>query len=136
MTTKIRSFVPKMLTALALAGAVTLLSSNAFAQSLSSPVGTWRIDANGFYGDLVITNANPVQGTIYGQQITGLWEAVPQKLTFMRISSTPASSQVYTGYVFPAQRGATAAGFKMGGSFEAISSASSGKVLYGGRHVV
>jgi hypothetical protein len=139
MKTAMRHSVPKMFTTLAFVGAIALITSSASAQSLSTPEGTWKIDANGHKGTLNITSVSGISvsgnmnfaGSI--QQITGIWESAAQKLTFLRIpaSAAPRDYQSYTGYVFPVQTGTTANGFSMGGHFEAFPGTAGNRASHG-----
>lgn len=64
-----------------------------------SPVGFWRITANGYPGTLNIIISNGViSGTIYSNSIEGAWDENTQEVTFKRTNSPdPTIFQIYTG---------------------------------------
>jgi hypothetical protein len=88
-----------------------------------SPVGTWNINGNGFDGSLYIDNVGVDGGllssTAYGQTITGFWDDIAQRLSFVRATQPgdPSSYQIYTGYMMQNQSDGKLA---MAGSFEAF----------------
>ncbi len=66
--------------------------------------GTWQIRANGFSGELVLSeNRGDVTGTMFGDEIEGLWDDVSQTIVLMRKNQNPSAIQVYTGYLFRSQ---------------------------------
>lgn len=133
--------ITKITVALILAMAASIfVTPAAFAQSIFQ--GTWKIDNNGFPGDLVLrVDANGrVSGTVYGQEIFGFWDEDAKKITFVRIinRADPTSYQIFTGFLFtPAfrlntgQQGEVAQ--MLTGYFEAFSGsgATAQRTLYG-----
>ncbi len=72
--------------------------------------GTWTINQNGSVGQLTITSvdtAGNVRGTLFGALISGFWNEVSQKLTFISAVPSPPNpaqeASVYTGYLFADQ---------------------------------
>jgi spore germination protein YaaH len=71
--------------------------------------GIWNINANGFQSDLTITAVNAdgtLQATMFGgQQVVGFWDEPAQKITLIKVESTPIDPshlQIYTGYLLDA----------------------------------
>ena len=89
-----------------LIGAVVVLVAvlfNASSARAQLPIGVWRINGNGWEGELVIAGIDGfgnVSGTIYGDRITGVYDAKTQCLSFLRTTKT--TSQAWKGYVFDA----------------------------------
>ena len=72
---------------------------------MSLPTGTWKINGNGFEGNLNIDSVDAkgtLSGNVFGQPIEGFWDEVSQKIIFMRIitPNDPSTFQIYTGYLF------------------------------------
>jgi hypothetical protein len=103
--------------------------------------GTWKINANGFEGDLNIDSVDSqgnLSGTVFGNNILGFWDDVAMKITFIRVvdPSNPSTFQIYTGFLFqnPTQPDAgDNVTFTLTGSFEAFSGtgAVAQRVVYG-----
>lgn len=110
----------------ALAGAAVLASAPRAARAAASlRTGTWKINANGFKGNLEIAPVDAqgrVSGTVFGNPIRGFWDEDAKRITFMRIpnASVPSSIQVYTGYMFRNSLGSDAE-FTLAGYFESFS---------------
>jgi hypothetical protein len=71
----------------------------------SLPLGPWQLNANGQWGQLLITEVTPegeLRGTIDGEPIVGVWDAAAQQITFtlVRNPSDPARVRLFTGYLF------------------------------------
>jgi hypothetical protein len=73
----------------------------------SLPIGTlpWKINANGFEGDLILSAVDAegrLTGTVLGNDIVGFWDDASQRITFIRVSNKTDHKfdQVYTGYLF------------------------------------
>jgi len=70
--------------------------------------GTWKINANGYKGELVIElggtsgDLTQITGTLYDQKIVGHYDARRLRLNFLRMISPkdPTSYQWFTGYLF------------------------------------
>lgn len=93
--------------------------------------GIWRINANGFEGALNIASVDAqgnLQGTIFGQQILGFWDEIPQKITFMRVATPgqPATYQVYIGYLIVNTISPTRHKYALTGYFETFNGAAGG----------
>ena len=107
------------------------------AGTTSLPTGKWTINGNSFLGELNITSVDSqgnLTGTVYGQQITGFWDGVSNKITFIRVPTNPSVSsqyQIYTGFMF--RDNATDPTYTLTGYFEAFSGtgATAKRVLYG-----
>ncbi len=110
------------------------------AQTLPTPLPTptkWTINGNSFVGELNITSVDSqgnLTGTVYGQPITGFWDGVSNKITFIRVPANPSASsqyQIYTGFMF--RNNATDPTYTLTGYFEAFSGtgATARRVLYG-----
>ena len=92
------------------------------ASAQNPPVISWTINANGFLGQLVITAVDSqtgnLTGTVFGTPISGFWDGVSEKITFIRMinAANPATAQVFTGYMF---NNATSQGqiYTLAGSF-------------------
>ncbi len=99
---------------------LAILSSNVLAGPI--PKGTWKINGNGFQGDLVITTftGGNLTGTAYGNDIFGFYNTASQKIMFMRkcIATDPTTYQIYTGYLFKTN-GTNQ--YVLAGTFEAFS---------------
>ena len=100
--------------------------------------GVWKINGNGFIGDLDIGSINN-DGTLAGtltmrneptHEITGFWDDISKKITFIRAINLndPSSFQIYTGYLF-----CNPGVYSLAGSFEAFagSGASAQRSIYG-----
>jgi hypothetical protein len=106
------------------------ISQSALAVTLPSDK-TWKINGNGYKGDLVISSvdsAGRVSGTVYGNEIRdGFWDEDAQKITFTRITQAddPSTFQKYTGYLFKNPIGSPGPGeditYTLAGYFEALS---------------
>jgi len=87
-----------------LIGAVVTLGALLFSASSARaqlPTGVWKINGNGWEGELVIAGIDGfgnVNGTIYGDRITGVYDARTQCLSFLRTNKI--ASQAWKGYVF------------------------------------
>ena len=83
---------------------VFFVSTPAFAQAAPLPTGTWKLNGNGFEGQLVIKSVvdGKVEGTIYGQRIVGMYDARIRRLNFLRLQDPkdPTSFQSWKGYLF------------------------------------
>jgi len=82
-----------------------LLTIGTFAFADSLPKGTWTVIGNGFEGDLVISTVSStgiVTGTIYDDEIHGVYDKTTNTLRFFRqYSETDIMSlQIWTGYLF------------------------------------
>ncbi len=81
-----------------------LISTCAFAENL--PKGTWFVVGGmGYQGELVISAVSStgiVEGTIYGQEIHGVYDKTTNTLRFFRQYNEDdiMSLQIYTGYLF------------------------------------
>src|SRR6516162_7455482 len=68
------------------------------------PTGTWKVNGNGFEGELVIKSVadGKVEGTIYGQPIVGTYDEKTKRLNFLRLQDPkdPTTFQAWTGYLF------------------------------------
>jgi hypothetical protein len=68
------------------------------------PTGTWKVNGNGFEGELVIRSVadGKVAGTIYGQPIVGTYDQKTKRLNFLRLQDPkdPRSFQAWKGYLF------------------------------------
>jgi len=110
----------------ALAGAAALASTPRVAHAASSlPVGTWKINGNGFKGELVIASVDAqgkVSGTVYGNPIQGFWDEDARRITFTRgnNATSPSRVQIYTSYMFRNNAGSDSE-FTLAGYFEAFS---------------
>ena len=66
--------------------------------------GTWQIDANGFQSQLNITSLDnaggPLQGSVFGDNVTGSWSNASPQISFTRQLSSGAT-QSYTGFLIP-----------------------------------
>ena len=112
---------------------------------MSLPLGNWRIDANGYAGELKITSvdtAGSLAGTLHfaGEDIDSIdgvafWDDHAKKITFMRVvdPAKPATFQIFTGYLFPRDHAKPAGPFELAGSFMAFqgTGAVANRVLYG-----
>src|SRR6185369_9584985 len=100
---------------------------------MSLPVGAWRIDANGFSGQLNIAGVSAqgdVTGTLHmnSEPVNNLngvafWDDTAKKITFMRVinPAQPGTFQIYTGYFFPTDHTKPNGQRQLAGSFEAFS---------------
>jgi len=73
---------------------------------MPAPFGTWNINANGNAGTLQLSanNTGGITGTVFGDQITVVWDETSQILSFSR-ATDPAPDfafEVYTGTLFQA----------------------------------
>lgn len=68
------------------------------------PARTWKLNGNGFEGELIIKSAEDgkVEGTIYGQTIVGIFDEETKRLNFVRLQDPkdPTSFQAWKGYLF------------------------------------
>lgn len=92
---------------------------------MSAILGVWKINGNGFEGDLNIKNVDAqgkINGTVYGNPIQGFFDNVSGKITFQRViqSNDPAQNQVFSGYFFPTPPGDGATFYGLAGTFEAF----------------
>jgi hypothetical protein len=76
---------------------------------MANPTGTWQVNGNGFRGELVIAAvdaAGNLNGTIYGDAISGFWDETTQRIFFSRNlnPNDPTALQVFTGYHFDANQ--------------------------------
>jgi hypothetical protein len=105
------------------------------------PLGSWEINASGDRGQLAILTVDrqgELRGTLYGQAIVGFWDERAQKILFVRFldPAVPATTQVYTGYLFRNSggvRGVGTATYTLAGSFEAFggTGATAARAVYG-----
>jgi hypothetical protein len=94
---------------------------------MSSPLGTWDINGNGYDGVLSIQQVD-AQGnlggsTVFGDRVDGFWDDRSKRITFIRVidSSNPSRNQVYTGYLMDNQpNNQTDGKMALAGSFEAF----------------
>ena len=112
---------------------------------MNLPLGIWRIDANGYSGELKIANVDPlgnVVGTLHfaGEAINSIdglafWDDAAKKITFMRVvdPGKPATFQIFTGYFFPRDHAKPMGPSELAGSFMAFhgTGAVANRVLYG-----
>ncbi len=112
-----RAIIGSALGAAALTG---LGAAPASAASTPSIAGTWKINANGYVGDLVVEQAKDFSvctGTMYGEPIRGHYSAAQGIVVlFRRFTPFTAAAQVFIGQV-------AASGQHMAGSFFALTSA-------------
>ena len=68
------------------------------------PTGTWKVNGNGFEGELIINTAEggKVEGTIYGQPLVGTYDETTKQFNFLRLQypKDPTSFQAWKGYFF------------------------------------
>jgi hypothetical protein len=90
----------------------------------SLPIGAlpWKINANGFEGDLILSAVDAegrLTGTVLGNNIVGFWDEASQRITFIRVSNPTDHKfdQVYTGYLFRNPLGPDSV-FTLAGSFQ------------------
>ena len=105
------------------------------------PTGVWRIDGNGYLGELNIAsvdNAGKITGSVYGHPIQGFWNEDQQAVTFTRTiaANNPSATQIYTGYLFKTPINPVTGDevtFTLTGSFEAFAGtgAVAERTLYG-----
>jgi cobyric acid synthase len=96
--------------------------------AMALQTGRWRINANGFEGDLNISSVDAqgrLTGNVFGNSIHGFWDDTEQKITFLREinRNDPSTYQVYTGYRFQNPRQPQAGQnvtFTLAGDFEAF----------------
>jgi hypothetical protein len=84
------------------------------------PVGTYTINANGTKGTLVIgsTSTGSVNGTVFGQPISGFFDETEQEFHFLRVTSSElATFQVYQGTLFSFSPTASTNIFTLAGEF-------------------
>lgn len=105
--------------------------------------GSWNIDGNGYRGKLNIGIPDP-QGNLVNsnvvydggpvETVTGFWDDVSKKITFIREISldTPAINQIYTGFLLD-NRSTGDRTYILTGYYEAFqgSGAVAQRVLYG-----
>jgi hypothetical protein len=97
--------------------------------------GKWKINSNGFVGELAIDSVD-VGGNLSGtvlideprfDEIRGFWDELSQKIMFQRIINPddPSSIQTYTGFLFEDPLRISGVGgytaFTLAGYFEAFS---------------
>ncbi len=109
---------------------------------MALPTGRWRINANGWQGELTILgidgegNLNAVVTFIGGgqQRVTGFWDDTSKKITFIRVvnENEPSQNQIYTGFHFTSQNPPGSANW-LTGFFEAFQGGGGAahRVLYG-----
>lgn len=102
--------------------------------------GTWTVNANGHIGKLEVSvdSQGNLNGSIFGNRISGFWDSTGDKITFIRIidPQNAIKEQVYTGYLIEGGENLNGSGvrpFYLTGSFEAFSGtgAVASRVLYG-----
>ena len=127
--------VTKIIPSMLIIAMTLFAAATASAQTL--PQGQWAINGNSFEGQLNITSIDAngnLQGTVYGQQISGFWDGTSQKITFMRLTnpSDPSTFQIYTGFLFRNQNGGDML-YTLTGFFEAFQGTGgvAQRVLYG-----
>ncbi len=109
-----RAIIGSALGAAALTG---LGAAPASAAPTPSIAGTWKINANGYVGDLVVEQAkdsSQCTGTMYGEPIRGHYSALQGvAVLFRRLTIFTPAAQVFVGQV-------AASGRHMAGSFFAL----------------
>lgn len=78
------------------------LMASALAQAPASLAATWKINGNGFAGDLVLTQAadGRLSGTVYGQPVEGYYSPGAGTVVFMRYQANKPY-QVFVGTASP-----------------------------------
>jgi hypothetical protein len=70
----------------------------------SVPAGTWKFNGDSYEGDLIleVKERGKISGTVYGNQISGMYHAATKRLNFIRMGDPqdPTSFQAYKGYLF------------------------------------
>ncbi len=66
------------------------------------PTGTWKINANGHEGELVIDSVTDgkVEGTLLGDKIRGFYDEKSKCLSLIRLGADGNTKQTYKGYLF------------------------------------
>jgi hypothetical protein len=94
----------------------------------SLPLGTWEVNAGGDRGPLHLVSVSPqgeLRGTLFGQEMVGVWDEHAQKVMFVRTPNlaVPSTAQLYIGYLFRTPgglRGEGTATYTLAGSFTAV----------------
>lgn len=94
------------------------------------PTGTWKVNATGFEGELVIKSVNDgkVEGTIFGDAITGSYEEKTKCLSFLRLQEK--ANQGYKGYLFSKTVGGDVH-YSLAGTFQAFYVSGDGRTEFG-----
>ena len=117
----------KAVSCLAVFGCLLLAPSMVRAQL---PTGVWKINATGYKGELVITSIKDgkVEGTLFGDAITGSYEENTKCLTFLRLQQD--ANQGYKGYLFSETAG-NQVHYRLAGVFRAYYVSGDGRNQYG-----
>jgi hypothetical protein len=104
------------------------------------PVGVWKIDANGYVGNMEIDGYSYEDGILDGvltideghrDGLTGFWNEASQSIIFQRLGNNadPSSVQVYTGYLFKDPLNNAASPYTLAGYFETFAPPGGGSAL-------
>jgi len=95
------------------------------------PTGTWKINANGHEGELVIDSImdGKVAGTLLGDTIRGFYDEKSKCLSLLRLGADGNTKQTYKGYLFLNEEKQTQ--YNLAGTFQVFGGEGGAGVEYG-----